>query len=383
MRSRGAVDRCIMRSTVYLARLALFLPLLVWGCGGTAVTDLSGPTVVRCALEVAPLEVPVAAGRQTGSISITAERECTWSAASRASWIAIASGTGQGDGQLEYVVSENQVPAERRGVIAIGGHDVHIVQEAAPCSYRLRPQSGSVGAGGGAVRVDVESFSGCSWTATTQDPWISVRGGSGDGSGSVILDVAANTGSPRQATVSVGEQPFLLVQAGACSFSVGHEQSHVPSGGGAVEVAVGAEAWCEWTAVPQVPWIAVPNGGARAGHGTVTLTVGANSGPPRSGGVLIAGQLHTVTQDAAPCVAHVEPLSQDVPFTGGVFSVTVVTQSWCDWSAVSHAGWVQITSGHQGTGTGVVTFTVDGRPVPFRRTATLTIAGHTVTVQQR
>jgi hypothetical protein len=54
---------------------------------------------------------------------------CTWTAASSASWITIASGaSGTGDGTVQYEVSENNGLTERTTTLTIAGQSVPVSQ---------------------------------------------------------------------------------------------------------------------------------------------------------------------------------------------------------------------------------------------------------------
>ena len=72
------------------------------------------------------------------------------------------------------------------------------------CTYSVQGP-GEALASGGTVQVQVTAPAGCAWTAASGDNWIpSSSGGSGTGSGSVALQVAANTTAvPRTGTLSV------------------------------------------------------------------------------------------------------------------------------------------------------------------------------------
>ena len=63
-------------------------------------------------------------------------------------------------------------------------------------------------------------------------------------------------------------------------------------------------------------------------------------------------------------------------------SVQVKAASDCAWSATSNAGWLHITSGGTGSGSGSVRYTVAANPGPTARTGTLTIDGWTFTATQ-
>ena len=63
-------------------------------------------------------------------------------------------------------------------------------------------------------------------------------------------------------------------------------------------------------------------------------------------------------------------------------SVQVEAANDCAWSATSNAGWLRITSGGTGRGSGSVRYTVAVNPSPAVRTGTLSIDGWTFTVTQ-
>lgn len=55
--------------------------------------------------------------------------------------------------------------------------------------------------------------SGCTWTAVSNDPWITITGGaSGTGIGTVTYSITANSGAERIGTITVGGQTFTITQ---------------------------------------------------------------------------------------------------------------------------------------------------------------------------
>ncbi len=80
------------------------------------------------------------------------------------------------------------------------------------------------------------------------------------------------------------------------------------------------------------------------------------------------------------CNYTVTPLSLPLAAAGGSSTVTVTTAAGCAWTVTNPAGW--ITTG-TGAGTGTGSFTVSaGANGPSARSATLTVAGRSVTVSQ-
>jgi hypothetical protein len=218
--------------------------------------------------------------------------------------------------------------------------------------------------------------------------WITVTSGaSGSSNGTVAYSVAANTGGARTGTVTIAGQTFTVTQtaapAPACTYSIDPASAAAPAAGGTGSVAVTAGSTCPWTAMSNASWITVTSGASGSSNGTVAYSVAANTGGARSGTVTIAGQTFTVTQPApmAVCTYSVSSTSFSVLGTGGTRSVEVTTGSGCSWTATRNDGWIEIISGSSGTGSGTVVFMV----FAFRggaRSGTLTVAGHTITVNQ-
>ena len=82
-----------------------------------------------------------------------------------------------------------------------------------------------------------------------------------------------------------------------------------------------------------------------------------------------------------PCAYGVVPISAGFPTSGGNSNVTVNTIGSCSWTATSNAGWLTITGGNSGSGTGIVSYAVAANTGPAR-SGTLAVAGQTVTINQ-
>lgn len=86
---------------------------------------------------------------------------------------------------------------------------------ATQCSYSINPNGTNAPAAGVSGSVSVTATTGCPWTASTTDSWITVTGGTpGSGNGTVNYTVAANSGAQRTGTITIAGQNFLITQAG-------------------------------------------------------------------------------------------------------------------------------------------------------------------------
>lgn len=82
------------------------------------------------------------------------------------------------------------------------------------------------------------------------------------------------------------------------------------------------------------------------------------------------------------CVSAVAPQSTSVPPGGAAGSVEIVAPTGCTWSAVSaEPGWLGVTGGASGDGSGTVHYTVSANPGP-PRTGTIAVGWHFFTVHQ-
>jgi hypothetical protein len=82
------------------------------------------------------------------------------------------------------------------------------------CTFSLSGSGQSFTATGGTGNVTVTTSSGCAWSATSSESWLTVVSGSpGTGTGVVMFLVAANTtGQARAASLSIGGQTFTVNQ---------------------------------------------------------------------------------------------------------------------------------------------------------------------------
>jgi len=82
------------------------------------------------------------------------------------------------------------------------------------CSYSLSPTSAIVTAFPGTGSFNINTGAGCSWTAVSNNTWITITGGSsGTGNGVVDFSFASNKATtPRTGTITAGGQTFTLTQ---------------------------------------------------------------------------------------------------------------------------------------------------------------------------
>ncbi len=168
----------------------------------------------NCSYSINPATAAIGAGGGAGpAIAVTATAGCAWTSTSNAAWLSVTSGSaGAGNGSVTFTVAAN-TGASRAGTVTIAGQTL-TVNQAASCSYAINQSSASIKAdGGNGPAVTVTATAGCSWTAVSNDAWITVTAGaSGTGNGSVSFKVSKNGGAQRTGTLTIAGQTFTVAQ---------------------------------------------------------------------------------------------------------------------------------------------------------------------------
>jgi uncharacterized protein (TIGR03437 family) len=90
------------------------------------------------------------------------------------------------------------------------------VTPAVACAFTVTPMSQTFGATGGMDTISVASASGCTWTATANETWLSLTAGAnGSGTGLVSYSAAADSGTARMGTLTIAGQTVTISEAGA------------------------------------------------------------------------------------------------------------------------------------------------------------------------
>ncbi len=169
------------------------------------------------------------------------------------------------------------------------------------CRYELRLSNVLLTASASTVTIPITaSANNCAWRADSQSDWITiVNAPSGNGSGSVQLNIAANnTTASRFGSVTVAGTTVSFIQNG-CEIAVVPQEQRVEASGGTATIRITAANTCPWEIKTDVPWLTTttPTG---AGNATVNFTVAANaSNLPRTASIFLGGATLFVTQAAA------------------------------------------------------------------------------------
>jgi hypothetical protein len=155
----------------------------------------------------------------------------------------------------------------------------------------------------------------CTWTATTQSPWIAFTSSAdGQGDGSVAYRVAANADPvSRTGAIAVGDrQVSLAQQAAPCRYDVAASAAAVQPVGGELTITVHMNSACAWTASSEVAWASIAPASGR-GDAAIRVVVSPNSGAARPVSIVVAGTAVAATQAAASPTPTPAPAPTPVP----------------------------------------------------------------------
>ena len=164
MTHTAELARRACRSASALVVCLSAVAVLVAGCE-TSSTITAGPDPVKCQVSLAAPPM-IDAGGGTGTLAVTTNPECAWTASSGAAWISLSPSSGQGSAAVELRAAPNNGSAQRDGNILVNSEQVRVSQRA-PCRFEITPATHRMTAAGGNGRVTVSTQSDCAWTATT------------------------------------------------------------------------------------------------------------------------------------------------------------------------------------------------------------------------
>jgi hypothetical protein len=317
--------------------LGCVVACLAAGCGGNSVTTTEAPTPVKCATNLSGLPASVPATGTKVQATVSAARECSWSATTDATWLALSPDAGQGGAQVTVAVAANNAPTARSGAIVVNGARVTLNQEPAPCRFDLNRSSAQIDPEGGRVQVSVTAMAGCTWKVSSPASWVSSSVATGTGNRTVELTVEPNAGAARSTTVEIAGHRFRVDQSGAatpgappppapgpdpsptpgptpgpapspdppptpapsCTYAVSDDRQQLNHDADTGRFEVDTQAGCSWTASTTDSWIRITQSSG-TGSGNVRFSVESNNGPARVGAIAVGGLTVRLDQEGRP-----------------------------------------------------------------------------------
>ena len=159
-----------------------------------------------------------------------------------------------------------------------------ISDSTAACStLSISPGNQTISPYGQTLTYSVVAPSGCSWTASSNQSWATIKSGaSGTGPGIVTVQVSYNSNSTTQtAILTVGSQSVTITQpSGSCTFSLDQSSYTVSANGGTIPVTLTATSGCPWSLTNNYSSaISISPASSGSGSAVLTLTVTPNRTP--------------------------------------------------------------------------------------------------------
>ena len=109
---------------------------------GQTFTVTQSGAAPSCTYSISPTSQDFNSAGGTGSVGVTAQSGCNWTAASNAGWMTITSGaSGSGNGSVGYSVSVNTNTSQRTGTMTIAGQSFTVTQSGITCTYSISSAS--------------------------------------------------------------------------------------------------------------------------------------------------------------------------------------------------------------------------------------------------
>ncbi|MCL2737062.1 MAG: hypothetical protein FWD75_10640, partial [Propionibacteriaceae bacterium] len=347
------------------------------------------------------------------TVAVSVTSNTTWSATqSDDTWLLVKANTGFGDRSVSVSVRPNQTASARSGSVtfqttfgaSVVTKTLQVTQPAghylAGCRTIYTVYSSS------AEYYNIPFSSNTTWTASTNDPWLTVSPSSGSAmDGTLAYTLTANatglqrTGSVRFATTSgapISTCTTNIVQPGETAALTLDRSTWSVANAAQTSVSVAVTSNTEWIMSSNVSWLSAPESWGTS-NGTISLKAEDNfSTSSRTGVVTFTTTTITpaitrtisVTQPGATAVMTLDRDTWAVP-TAAKTTQAVAVKSTVAWSGSSNQSWLTLSSA-SGAGDASVTLTAEENTTASSRTATATFtttAGYpkvtrTVTVTQ-
>ena len=236
----------------------------------------------------------------------------------------------------------------------------------AQCTFQVTSSGQSFGAAGGSSTITITTATGCTWSASANEMWVTLGASGGTGSGTLSVTVAPNgSTATRQCAVTVAGQTLAMTQDGAaqtCALVLTPERERFDAAGDSRTFRVTAPSTCAWSAVSQVPWIKVTGAASGTGDGTVSYLVEEWNGQTERSGVIRIGDRDFTVQQNPPvpdaCTYSVSPVVFTPCMRASTLSATLTTDQGCPWTVAAAASWITLADGGSRSGPATVTFQI-------------------------
>ncbi len=355
------------------------------------ITQAPAPTI-----SLSPSSISSDAPGTSGAIQVTASSpSTTWSAGtSNQDVVVLTSSSGTGNGAIQYTVKPNPLATTRTATITVtpgqGGALMTVTVTLAGGTLTISPASASVAGTGGSGSITVTTNDpALRWTVSADQSWVTITsGGLGTGAAQIQWTAAANTtNASRSSTISV------TPSGGAAQLSTINQAARVLTGtitlipGSVIAPAsisngtilvTSTNPALPWTAASSDSWLTITHGATGTGNSTLQYNATGNpTAAMRTATITVtpaSGTGDVLTVNQAPGLLIILPFTRGAAATGDTGSFSISTNnSTLQWSAVSNASWLSITTATSGAADATMSWAAAANTSANARTATITI----------
>ncbi len=235
-------------------------------------------------------------GSATITVKATGAKTCTTPTPSASdAWITTSMGSfANNKGTVRVTISANDSVTERTGAVTIRGNSFQVTQDGTPCTLTISSTGNTLSPAGGTDSFTVNAPTGCAWSVSSSEDWLTGITSAGTGTGPVSYTASENTtGKQRigKITVFLTDTPtkkkVFTVKQSLCTLTTSSTGNTLSPVGGTDSFTVNAPTGCAWSVSSSEDWL---TGITSAGTGTgpVSYTASENTtGKQRSGKITV------------------------------------------------------------------------------------------------
>lgn len=248
-----------------------------------------------------------AAAGETATVEVSVSDIVEWKVENLPDWITLSGSASRvGPGTVTLAAAANEAVDAREATVKIAEKAFRVSQKAH--GVEVEYDNRLFGADGGDGSIAIHPDGDIVWTAVASASWIVIfenESGTGDAEILYFVEPCMDDGSSRTGMITVGDKTVYITQR-AYDLDITPTGDWVTGNAGAGEIGVSASVGDVWSVVVTEPWISIVTGDdTGTGSGTVRFAYTDNdTGKTRTGKILVAGEVYTLTQ-----AAHADPSS--------------------------------------------------------------------------
>ncbi|MDQ8023334.1 MAG: kelch repeat-containing protein [Moraxellaceae bacterium] len=269
------------------------------------------------------------------SFTLTAAAGCRFEIANVPAWLTASTVGAQtmpasGSLTVTFTATANSTGGSRSATLSLGNNAATITQfPVASCAApTMSPSSLSLTAAATTGSFQVFVNAGCAWSLSGLPSWITPTSAiSGSGNGIVSFQVAANTGSSRNASLLVSSASYsnsvqvsqAASTSGSCPSALSLSPTFFSFGAAATSssIQISAASTCTWTLSGLPSWATATSATSGTGNGSVSFQVAANTGSARSASFQVSGPGVASSANLSQAAGGVPPASCSTHITSG------------------------------------------------------------------